>query len=129
MGINFLLDTNAIIDYLDNKLTESASILIAESKTNISVINRMELLSWPGAGKQQTTILLKFIKLSNEYSLTEPIINRAIDLRKSYKTKLPDAIIAATALVNNLTLVTRNVKDFDKIEGLAVINPHNVKNT
>ena len=67
MGVGFLLDTNTIIDYLDNKLTESASILIAESKTNISVINRMELLSWPGAGKQQTTILLKFIKLSNEY--------------------------------------------------------------
>ena len=62
-------------------------------------------------------------------SLTEPIINRAIELRKSYKTKLPDAIIAATALVNDFTLVTRNVKDFDKIKGLAVINPHNEKNT
>jgi predicted nucleic acid-binding protein len=39
------------------------------------------------------------------------------------KTKLPDAIIAATALVNDLTIITRNIKDFDKIEGLEVLNP------
>lgn len=47
-----------------------------------------------------------------------------IEIRKKYKIKLPDAIIAGTALTYSLTLVTRNTKDFDKIEGLSVINPH-----
>jgi predicted nucleic acid-binding protein len=37
-----------------------------------------------------------------------------------------DAIIAATAIVNKLTIITRNIKDFEKIEGLEVINPYNI---
>ena len=37
--------------------------------------------------------------------------------------KLPDAIIAATALVYDLTLISRNVSDFKNIEGLKVLNP------
>jgi predicted nucleic acid-binding protein len=42
-----------------------------------------------------------------------------------HNIKLPDAIIAATALVYELTIITRNTKDFEKIEGLNVINPYN----
>ena len=47
-------------------------------------------------------------------------------IRKKYKTKLPDAIIAATALVYNLVLISRNIPDFKNINGLKVINPHNL---
>ena len=42
-----------------------------------------------------------------------------------YKIKLPDAIIAATALVHNLTLLTRNEKDFSKISNVEITNPWN----
>ena len=44
-------------------------------------------------------------------------------IRLQYKIKLPDAIIAATALEYALKLVTRNVADFNSIEGLNVVNP------
>jgi len=47
----------------------------------------------------------------------------AEDIRKQYKIKLPDAIIAATARIYNLTLLTRNTKDFQEISGLLTINP------
>ena len=86
----------------------------------------MELLAWSGASEQQTIILNEFINASEIFALEEPIILKAIDIRKTHKTKLPDAIIAASALVNELTIITRNTKDFDKIEGLEVLNPYEV---
>lgn len=124
MGKEYLIDTNSVIDYLDNKLPEKANVLIDGIDSKISVITRMELLAWPGASDEQTSVLKEFIIASEVFALEEPIILKAIDIRRTYKTKLPDAIIAATALVNQLTLVSRNTKDFDKIEGLEVINPY-----
>ena len=59
-------------------------------------------------------------------ALSNDIADECIIIRKVHKTKLPDAIIAATALVNNLTLITRNISDFKNIEDLKVINPHEV---
>jgi len=66
----------------------------------------------------------KFINASEVFALEESVILKAIEIRKTHKTKLPDAIIAATALVNELTIITRNTKDFDKIERLEVLNPY-----
>lgn len=62
--------------------------------------------------------------MAEVYELTENVANKTIELRKTYKTKLPDAIIAATALENQFTILTRNTIDFEKINGLEVINPH-----
>jgi predicted nucleic acid-binding protein len=68
----------------------------------------------------------EFINTSDVFALEELVIRKAIEIRKKHKTKLPDAIIAATALVNELTIITRNTKDFKKIEGLEVFNPYDV---
>jgi predicted nucleic acid-binding protein len=86
----------------------------------------MELLAWPGASNEQTIILTEFINASEVFALEEPIILKSIEIRKAHKTKLPDAIIAATAIVNELTIITRNTKDYDKIEGLEVMNPYDI---
>lgn len=126
MGKKYLIDTNSVIDYLDNKLTEKANELIDGIDSKISVITRMELLAWSGASKEQTVILDEFINASDVFALEEPIILKAIDIRKTHKTKLPDAIIAATALVNKLTIITRNTKDFDKVGSLEVLNPYDI---
>lgn len=64
----------------------------------------------------------EFIQDSMVIGLEEAIILRTIALRKLIKIKLPDAIIAATAIVYNLTLVTRNTADFKNIPGLALIS-------
>ncbi len=124
MGKGYLIDTNSVIDYLDNKLPEKANKLIDNIDCQISVITRMELLSWPGANKEQTLILKQFINESNVFALEEQIILKAIEIRKKYKTKLPDAIIGATTIVKNLTIITRNNKDFDRIGSLEVLNPY-----
>lgn len=64
-----------------------------------------------------------FINESNVVALSDAIVETTIFIRKQIKIKLPDAIIAATALVNNFTLLTRNTDDFINIKGLNVINP------
>ena len=56
--------------------------------------------------------------------LDEPVVQQTIALRQQHRIKLPDAIIAATALAHSLPLLTRNVGDFQRIEGLVIINPH-----
>lgn len=125
MGKEYLIDTNAVIDYLDNKLPDTAAELIDGIEAKISVITRMELLAWPGASKKQSLILNEFVDAAEVYNLEEPVILKAIQIRKATKTKLPDAIIAATAQVHKLTLITRNTKDFEKIKGLEIMDSYN----
>lgn len=127
MGKEYLIDTNAVIDYLDNKLPDTAAELIDGINVKISVITRMELLAWPGASKKQSLILSEFVDAAEVFNLEEPVIIKAIEIRKETKTKLPDAIIAATAMVHQLTLITRNTKDFERIEGLKVMDPYSFR--
>ena len=68
-------------------------------------------------------MLEKFVAISIVHPVTTNLIQNTIDIRQNYKLKLPDAIIAATALVYSLTLITRNTKDFENINGLKVVNP------
>jgi predicted nucleic acid-binding protein len=56
--------------------------------------------------------------------ISEAVIQQTIAIRQQKKIKLGDAIIAATALVYNYKIVTRNVSDFNGISGLVVIDPH-----
>ncbi len=57
------------------------------------------------------------------FDLTNNVIEASIEIRKKHKTKLSDAIIAATAMVHELKLITRNISDFKNIDGLKVIDP------
>lgn len=123
MAGKYLIDTNAVIDYLSNKLPGNASNMLDEEALEISVIIRMELLAWGNAESQQLSILEDFINSVVVWSLDEPVIIKGIEIRKNFRIKLPDAIIAATAEVHDLTLVTRNVNDFKNITDLRLINP------
>ena len=58
-----------------------------------------------------------------ELELNAEIVERAITLRQQRKMGLGDAIIAATALVHGLTLMTRNMDDFKHVAGLDLNNP------
>jgi predicted nucleic acid-binding protein len=123
MAGQYLIDTNTAIDYLNNKLPAFSSNLIDEQEILISVITRMELLAWPNATREQITLLEDFVNSSFVLNLEEDVILKGIEIRKQYKLKLPDAIIAATAAVFDLTLLSRNLSDFQKVVELEVINP------
>jgi len=125
MGEEFLIDTNVLIEYTGDLLPEKAYSFISaiiDEQFTISVISKIEVLGHITASKE----LENFIGLAAVKGLTDDIINKTIELRKVYKTKLPDAIIAATALVNELTIITRNKKDFERIEELKVLNPYDI---
>ncbi|HXS57823.1 MAG TPA: type II toxin-antitoxin system VapC family toxin [Hanamia sp.] len=123
MGQGYLIDTNVVIDYLGNKLPLSGTAFIDNLPGVISVITRIEILGWYNATSGQLTKLTPFIQNSVIYSLTEHYVQKTILLRQQHKIKLPDAIIAATAIVERLTLVTRNSLDFKNIENLELLNP------
>ena len=55
--------------------------------------------------------------------MDENVANKAIEIRRKVKIRLADAVIAATAVVYNLKLATRNVDDFKTVRDLEVVNP------
>ncbi len=121
-----LIDTNVIIDYFENKLPAPGMVLmneILDTKGNTSIITKIELLVF-NAPPEHYQLLENFMNDVEIIDLTSAIADRTIHIRKIYKIKLPDAIIAATALVHELTLITRNIADFQRIDGIKIINPH-----
>jgi predicted nucleic acid-binding protein len=123
MGKRFLIDTNIVIAALGDKLPPKGGRFIKEIPSAISVISQIELLGWAGASPEELTVLNNYIERSLVYPLTPAIINQCIILRREIKIKIPDAIIAATALVEGLLLLTRNVDDFKNVNGLEIVNP------
>jgi hypothetical protein len=124
----YLIDTNAIIDYLSQKLPSAGMEFmnpIVDCVPNVSVISKIEVLGYNTTDKHYQ-ILSNFMTDATVLDLTGSIVDVCIELRKKYKTKLPDAIIAATAMVYDLSLITRNISDFKSIQGLNIINPYSL---
>ena len=65
-----------------------------------------------------------FAEVATVHEVGRTIALKTIALRLQHKIKLPDALIAATALHHDLILITRNIVDFEEISGLSVVNPH-----
>ena len=119
-----LIDTNVAIFYFGLALTKESEKYIDQilvGKYFISVINRIELLGFKEINKNESEAISSFIANSTIFDLDEDIIIETIKIRKNYAIKLPDAIIAASCLVNNCSLISNNIKDFDKIVGLNLI--------
>jgi tRNA(fMet)-specific endonuclease VapC len=129
MGKRFLIDTNIAIYFLDGNLTPSGIIFLQpliNQEINISVITKIELLGWNFPNSSKSEIHNEFVTQSNVFPLDDEIVEKTIEIRRTYKIKLPDAIIAATSIVFDLTLISRNDKDFTLIPGLKYINPFTV---
>jgi len=121
---NYLIDTNVAIYYFGLALSKDAEKFmdqVLSERYFISVINRIELLGFKQLNGNESDTLYSFVLKSSIFDLEEEIILETIEIRKTYNIKLPDAIIAATCLVNNCSLITNNIKDFDKINGLYLI--------
>lgn len=130
MGVKYLWDTNTVIYYLQGHFLHAAELfidkLLVRSQPAVSVITEVELLCWKTANAKDLEVLHNFINDIQVFELEKPIKLQTAKIRRVYKIKLPDAIIAATALVYNLTLLTSNVADFKKITDLKIINPNDI---
>ncbi len=123
----YLLDTNIVIYYLKAALPPKAMQLlntIVDEQPILSVITKIEVLGFIAPNKEEQNITTIFVEAADIINLNEEIVAQTIALRKQQHIKLPDAIIAATAIVFNLTLLTRNTTDFIKIPNLKLIDPY-----
>jgi len=120
-----VFDSNILIYHLNDALPPSVltqvEFWITEGAV-ISVMSRIEVLGYPQTSDQlqQAMRLLAYFE---EIPLHEPVVQRTITLRQQYRIRLPDALIAATALTLGFPLVTRNTQDFQTINGLIILNP------
>lgn len=126
MTVRCLIDTNVLIDYLDN---DDTSALIGNVERSlragslVSVITTMELLGWRGHTAQSRHDAENLLRSMGEIGLSRPVVDTVIRLRRTLAIKLPDAIIAASALVESLPLMTRNLDDFKGVPGLSLLDP------
>lgn len=127
MGIAYLWDTNTVIYYLRQEFPTLAEHyidkLLKTSLPAISAITEIELLCWKSDEEKDISVLHEFIADVQVIELEKPIKLKAAEIRRKHNIKLPDAIIAATALEKDLTLITRNSRDFKDIAGLKTLNP------
>ena len=126
MGMNMLVDSNVIIDYVSNRIPEKSAKqldIYFNSNFSVSIISKIEVLGF-NTQEYELEQLESFIQLSSIVYIDEAVADKTIEIRRMKRIKLPDAITAATALVQNCILLSHNTTDFNKIEGLQVLDPY-----
>ena len=126
MGMNMLVDSNVIIDYVSNRIPEKSAKqldIYFNSNFSVSIVSKIEVLGF-NTQEYELEQLESFIQLSSIVYIDEAVAVKTIEIRRMKRIKLPDAIIAATAPVQNCILLSHNTTDFNKIEGLQVLDPY-----
>jgi predicted nucleic acid-binding protein len=120
-----VVDTSLIIDFLRRK-DKANSLLyqLAEEDLSVSIITHTELYAGKSVWENDEAkeILEKVLSGMTLISLNEKISQKAGYIKSNTDISLIDAIIAATALVSNMAVVTLNIKDFKIVKGLKIVN-------
>ncbi|MBF0154728.1 MAG: type II toxin-antitoxin system VapC family toxin [Magnetococcales bacterium] len=121
-----LIDTNVLIDLLgrhpDPEFNSRVQNALSAGAA-ISIMTTIELLGWRRHTDQSRRDAANLLARMRELPLGRQEAEAAITLRSRSAIRLGDAIIAATALIHHLPLMTRNVSDFKNINGLTLLNP------
>ena len=114
MAVRFVLDTNAVLYLLGGRL----ATVLEPGEYYVSVISEMELLSYPDLATNDENQLRAFLASITLVELTAEVKTAAIELRRRHSVKLPDAIVAASALVLGAELLT-NDQQLLRIAGVS----------
>lgn len=120
----YTFDTNVIIYYLKGDLGAVSlvrDILERNVSIYVSVITEIELFGFSGLNVEEARQIEAILNTVSVISLDSRIARLAGFLRRQYRLKIADSVIAATALFTGTALVTRNVRDFQKVSGLSVL--------
>ena len=119
-GERALFDSNIII-YLSKK--EIPNEFVDQFETiRISVISYMEILGYCFRNAREEDFIKDLVGLFETVFINQTIADKVVKIRKDHSIKLPDEIIGATAICENLKLVTRNTDDFKEL-GVPMIDP------
>lgn len=110
-----VFDTNAMIAVSKGLL----SVAPHQTRVVVSIITRLELLCWPELSVNERTLVREMVDSIEVAAITQEVEDRVIEVRSSRNLKLPDAIIAATAMSLGAPLVTNDAR-FSGVPGLAV---------
>lgn len=117
-----LLDSNIII-YSAQPEHYQLRELIAEHSPAVSALSYLEVLGYHLLTEQQRQYFEEFFQVAQVLPISQDVLIQAVALRQQKRMTLGDSIIAGTALVHELTLITRNVDDFRWITELNLLNP------
>ncbi len=128
MGQKYLIDTCAVIKYLNESLPPEAITFmddLVDDDSKVSFITQIELLVWNPPIPDDIKIREEFLAGSEIHYINDEIIKETIKIKKTTNIKLPDAVIAATAINNDYILLSTNDNDFNKVipMGLRYLNP------
>jgi toxin FitB len=120
----YLLDSNILIysakteySFLRNYITNTIAV------SAVSVATVIEVLGYHKLSSEDKTYFESCIALLQVFEVSQVISDKAVELRQKQKLSLGDAIIAATAIIHDCELVTRNIEDFVGITALKLVNP------
>lgn len=111
---DLLIDTDIFIDHLRG----ARQLKPGRHRLHYSVITRVELF----AGNTATNLTAELLAPFRELIIDRAVAERAGRIAREFGLRLPDALIAATAVEHQLGLVTRNSKDFARVRGLRIRN-------
>ncbi|GHB59803.1 type II toxin-antitoxin system VapC family toxin [Persicitalea jodogahamensis] len=118
----YLIDSNLIIYSSQSKFAYLRPVIL-HAEATVSEISRLETLGYHKITPKDERYFNSLFSLTRTLEIDLFTINKAIDLRKTRKMSVADAIIAATALLNDCELYSHNVQDFSWIEGLRIVDP------
>lgn len=116
-----VLDSNIII--YAAKPENAFLIDWIKEEVYVSAITQVEVLGYPDLERADEERFMLIFEQTHVLAVNQEVIEKAIEFRRIKKMSLGDAIIAATARLNNLELLTRNTNDFSHIPGLHLVNP------
>ena len=117
-----LVDSNILI-YAAQPAHAHLRQFIATHAPAVSAVSYVEVLGYHQLDAEERQYLEAFFRLARVLPLSQAVLDKAVGLRQQRKMSLGDALVAGTALVHGLPLVTRNLEDFQWIQGLSLLNP------
>ena len=117
-----ILDSNSIIYSIKPEFTKLRK-LIAEHSPAVSAISYVEVLGYHQLTESDEQDFMDFFDTAQILPVSQAVLNQAVKLRQQRKMSLGDSLIAATAVVNDLTLITANTTDFKWISGMKLLDP------
>lgn len=123
---SILIDSNIVI-YAALPENEVLRTWLKKNKIFVSEISMLEVLGYHKLTKGDIIYFEEFFSASRVLAINSKQIQKAVELRQNKSMSLGDSIIAATALKENLPLVTANTKDFRHIPALELIDPFRIQ--
>lgn len=118
-----ILDSNIIIYSIKPEKTKLRDFLKAKKDTlAVSVISKLEVLGYHKITLEEKILFENFFQSIINFPINNLVLEKAIEIRQIKKISIGDSVIAATALLNNLELLTNNEDDFSNLSGLKIIS-------